>query len=169
MVFRMGNKQFSGPIQLLPIGASSEQAESAMKSLVRNLGGVIPSTGHEKLKLARDAFAWQEYRTSTKNLLCAMGNSLQQVMPEGWSLAQCKPGNLLGPRSADGERIPYLTEEKELVHHPLPSECQTFFIYDFKSQQRRPDFYIDEDFYRLVVSCDEGTEVGGKKHTHTHT
>ena len=160
LVFRIDGTQFAGATQLLPIGASAEQAEEALASLLKSLGGRIPETGHEKLKLARDYMAWREYRTSTKNLLCALSNCLQQSMPSGWTMVNCKPPNPLAPRGVTGERYPYLIQEQNLRHHPLGSDLRSWFVFDHKTNSRRPDFIIDEDFFRLCVSCDEGTEVG---------
>ena len=88
---------------------------------MKSLGGRIPETGHENLKLARDVMAWREYRTSTKNLLCAISNCLQQSMPSGWTMVNCKPPKPLAPQGVTGERYPYLVQEQKLKHHPLGS------------------------------------------------
>ncbi len=143
---------------MLPLGATAEQSESALKSLVKALDGQVPSGGSQGLKLARDAFMWKEYRSSTKQLLCAVANSLRQFMPENWNLSSLKPPNLLAPRSVTGERFMYLKEECD-VRADL-SDLQVAFVYDFKSGMRFPDYYLDESsFYRLVFAADEGTEV----------
>ena len=153
----MGGCQFSGATQLLPLGASPEQCDLALGSLITNLKGQIPTTGHCELKLARNAFAWKEFRTSTKNLLCAIANSLRQYLPDGWSLANCKPHNLLAPMSPTGERVQYLPEELNL--RPELKDMDTFFIHDMKTGVRRPDFFLEETHYKLVFSADEGTEA----------
>ena len=156
-VWRMAGHQFSGVTQLLPFGQASEVAEEALESFLKALGGKVPLTAHEPMKLARDAFAWQQYRTSTKQLLLALGNALQQVMPQSFSFLSAKPSNLLAPRGP-GERYQYLPEE--LVLQNGMAGLSVSFVHDPRSGLRFPDFYLSEDFYRLVFSADEGTEAG---------
>ena len=110
----MGGAQFAGVTQLLPLGVSQDQARAALDSMQRVLNGNLPSKAHESLKLARDAFAWKEYHTSTKFLLCAITNSIKQCMPDGWILNSAKPPNLLAPKSVTGERFEYLSDEMKL-------------------------------------------------------
>lgn len=139
------------------MGASAEQTEAALASLEEALKGQLPSSGHHQLKLARDAFAWKDFRVSTKTLLCAMANSLKQYMPDSWNLSNCKPQNMLAPRGSHGERVKYLPEETCV--RPDNQFEDLFFCHDFKSGLRFPDFYLSEDHYRLVFSADEGTEA----------
>lgn len=140
----------------MPFGVSKEQAAAALESMAKALGGSVP-LAHETLKLNRDAMAWREYRSSTKFLLCALANSLQQCMPDGFSLKRCIPDNILAPSGRDGIRCFYLPEE--LVLAGLPDDCQACFVSHGPTGLRFPDYYVTETFYRLVVSCDEGTEA----------
>lgn len=156
-VWRMSGHQFAGVTQLLPLGISSEQAALALQSLQQALGGKVPTKAHEPLKLARDQFAWREFRTSTKFLLCAVANSLKQMLGEKWSLLSCRPGNLLAPKGTTGERYKFLPEE--LAERADMTGFDCYFIHDHKSGHRFNDFYLTEDFYRLVFSADEGTEA----------
>lgn len=153
----MSGHQFSGVTQLLPLGISADQAALALQSLQQALGGKVPTKAHEPLKLARDQFAWKEFRTSTKFLLCALANSLKQMLGDRWSLASCRPGNLLAPKSTTGERYKFLEEEFAERADMTGFDC--FFVCDHKSGHRFSDFYLSEDFYRLVFSADEGTEA----------
>ncbi len=153
----MQGYQFSGAVQLLPLGASAEQSEAALASLIATLKGQLPSAAHHELKIAREAFAWKDHRVSTKNLLCAMANSLKQYLSDSWTLNSCRPSNLLAPRSVTGERFQYMKEE--LPKHLQSDGIDRFFVYDFRSGMRFPDFYLSEDHFRLVFSADEGTEA----------
>lgn len=157
MVWRLGGHQFTGATQLLPLGASAEQAEAAIESLEQALKGQLPSSGHHQLKLARDAFAWKDFRVSTKTLLCALANALKQYMPESWTLGHCKPQNLLAPRGPNGERVKYLKEETCV--RALGMFADLYFCHDQKTQMRFPDFYLSEDHFRLCFAADEGTEA----------
>lgn len=155
-VWRNSGMQFAGITQLMPFGVSKEQAAAALQSMAKALGGSVP-LAHETLKLSRDSMAWQQYRSSTKFLLRALANSLQQCMPDGFSLKQCIPDNILAPSGSNGTRCFYLPEELALAG--LPDGSRACFVFDSPSGLRFPDFYVKETFYRLVVSCDEGTEV----------
>lgn len=157
VVWRMGGCQFSGATQLLPMGATNDQADAAVKSLVESLKGELPTTGHHELKLARDVWSWKEYRTSTKTLLQSIANALKQYLPESWSLAHCKPKNLLAPKGQYGDRVEYLKEE--LVLRPEMQGMTVHFVHDQKTGMRFPDCYLSEDHYRLVFAADEGTEA----------
>lgn len=155
-VWRMCGRQFAGVTQLLPLGTTQEQATAALQSMVKVLNGQLPQSSHEKLKIARDTWVWREFRSSTKFLLQAIGNSLKQVMPDSFSLMSCKPDNILAPASIRGTRCMYLPEELELK--PELKGFQAAFICD-DNGLRFPDFYVNEDFFRLVMTCDEGTEA----------
>lgn len=141
---------------MLPLGASTEQSEAALASLIAVLKGQLPSAAHHELKIARDTFAWKHYRVSTKNLLSAMANSLKQYLSDSWTLNSCTPSNLLAPAGTTGERFQYMKEE--LPGHLQNDEIQRYFVHDFKTGMRFPDFYVTEDHFRLVFSADEGTE-----------
>lgn len=153
----MSGHQFAGVTQLLPLGISSEQAALALQSLQQAMGGKVPTKAHEPLKIARDQFAWREFRTSTKFLLCALANSLKQMLGEKWSLSNCKPANVLAPKGTTGERYKFLPEECAERADMTGLDC--YFIHDHKSGLRFNDFYLTEDFFRLVFSADEGTEA----------
>ena len=157
-VWRMAGMQFAGVTQLLPMGVSSQQAALALEAFLKVLDGKVPQKGHEALKIAKSNMMWQEYRTSTKNLLCAIANSLKQVLPDSWNLSHAKPPNQLRPRGVAGERFFYLPEE--MVERKDPEHFQCAFVHDFKTGVRAPDLYVSEEFYRLTFSADEGTEVG---------
>ena len=152
----MQGHQFSGATQMLPLGASAEQSAAALASMIRALQGELPKSGHHALKLTRETFAWKEYRVATKNWLCALANSLKQYLPPDWTLAKCRPGNLLAPHSTTGDRVAYLKEE---IPPDLKFVGERFFVIDHKSGMRFPDFYLNEDHFRLVFSADEGTEA----------
>ena len=122
----MSGHQFSGVTQLLPLGISADQAALALQSLQQALGGKVPTKAHEPLKLARDQFAWREFRTSTKFLLCALANSLKQMLGDSWSLAGCRPGNLLAPKSTTGERYKFLEEEFAERADMTGFDCSSF-------------------------------------------
>lgn len=161
MVIRMGSSQFAGTTQLLPLGASSDQAQQALAALAKHLGGKIPVYGHERLKLAREAMVWKEYRASTKNLLAALTNSLMQCMPQGWNLSLLKPSNLLAPCGKHGERHSYLQQEQ--AFRADLAALKLSFVQESGAGLRFPDFYVNEDFYKLVFAADEGTEAGFRK------
>lgn len=156
IVWRMDGFQFAGATQMLPLGASAEQSEETIQSLIESLGGKVPNKG-ERLKLTRETFVWKEYRTSTKQHLCAMVNSLRQFLPQGWNLNMARPGNLLSPKTSTGERCKYLPEEVALIEDK--KDMNIHFIHDYKSGLRFADYYIDESFFKLIFAADEGTEV----------
>lgn len=155
-VWRAQGMQFAGVTQLLPMGASSSQATAALASMEQALKGSFPTAAHENLKLQRDVMAWKEYRSSTKHLVCAIANSLKMSLPDGFTLKWCQPENILAPASSGGQRHMYLAEELALAGKP--SDFQAAFVCSTNGL-RFPDYYISESFFKLVVSCDEGTEV----------
>ena len=83
-VFRIDGTQFAGATQLLPIGASPEQAEAAFSSLMKSLGGRIPETGHVNLKLARARISFVLSATAYNNLCLPDGPWLIASPPILW-------------------------------------------------------------------------------------
>lgn len=156
IVFRSGEIQFSGATQLLPQGISNEQSALALQAFAKVVSGKMPAAA-SRPDLPKDTFAWKEFRTATKMVLCAVANSLQQALPGNWTLASCAPTNPLVPRSIHCDRLPLLTEEKKV--HKLDPALTHHFNYNFQSGSRWPDYYLSEDHFKLVFSADEGTEA----------
>lgn len=141
------------------MGPTVEQSEAAVQSMAKALQGAVPDGGDHSVKIARDTWMWKEYRSSTKQLICALTNSLRQYLPDHWTLASLKPGNLLAPRTSHGERVMFLRCELETVRDDM-NDHQLAFIHDKKSGLRFADWYLDETaFYKLTMCADEGTEV----------
>ena len=166
IVFRIDGHQFTGPTQILPQhgSVSKEQATEAFKKLSETLRmrGEIPSSGHEKVALAPNCFGWREFRTATKHVLSALANALVNSLPGGYTLMNSKPPNALCPAGITGERLRMSEAEKQVFHLGRQSG-DLKFIYNFKTHESFLDYYIHEDFVRLVFSADEGTEAGRAK------
>ena len=109
----MGGKHFSGATQLLnATSLNEEETEAAAASVAKAMDGSLPSTA--KAEVGKDKklhFAWKEFRTPTKMLLSAMANSLQQSLPENWTLLSSKPANVLKPRGPNSERLRFTEKE----------------------------------------------------------
>ena len=160
VVFRMDGCHFAGATQLLPSNTcSQEEAAAAATSLACALQGCLPESAMEHQNMPAGSWKFKEYRTSTKHLLCSLGNCLQQVMPRGWTLNGCRPNNPLLPAGTSSTRMLYDATELELLPSSLPEGSQVHFNWDFDSCKARPDFYTDEQFVRLVWAADEGTEA----------
>ena len=157
VVFRMGGIHFAGATQMVQSNAISKtEAQSACQALADAVGGQLPASAQHKISIGDESWAWQDYRTSTKHLLLALANSLQHAMPAQWTLADCKPGNPLGPAST---RVQYDPSEIVLLNPQPPAASTLFFTWDEDTCQGQPDFYLDENFTRLVFAADEGTEA----------
>lgn len=166
IVFRIDGHQFTGPTQILPQHGSvcKEQAAEAFKKLSETLRthGEIPTTGYQKVTLAPNCFGWREYRTATKNVLSALANALVNSLPGGYTMANSKPPNALCPAGITGERLSMSPSEKKVFHLGGQSG-ELKFIYNFKTHESFLDYYVHEDFARLVFCADEGTEAGRAK------
>lgn len=114
-MFRINGTQFAGPTQILPLGVSHEIAQKALAALQEFLKGGIPAKPVAQLGNTLDAMKWREYRTSTKHLLVGLANSIQQVMPEGWSLQACCPENALVPCPVACSRRKMSLREKDAL------------------------------------------------------
>ena len=151
----MGSHQFAGPTQLLSAsGNSKDQIAEAASSMASAVGLALPSTGTSRVKKDENTFNWKEFRTPTKQVLCGLANSLQQVLPDGFNLRSARPSNLLAPAGPDGKR--YLMTAEEVAMHGF-SEPR-YFTYNEETHECAHDSYLSEDFYRLALSADEGTE-----------
>ena len=166
LIFRINGHHWAGPTQLLPHAStvSGEQASEGLKTFSATLQkeGQIPKNASEKIKLSSRAFVWKEFRVATKNFLSATANSLSKSLPEGFSLKNCQPPNILKGAGITGERMLLIKEEKEsLGMRGVSAPCMC--VYDYKTHERTLDVYLHENFVRLVFAADEGTEVGGLK------
>jgi len=156
MVYRCGDIQFAGATQLLPQGLSKEQSEACLKAFGNAIAGKLPTPGVTK-KLPQGTFAWKEFRTSSKNLLGGIANSLRVALPQGWNLQSCCPQPALVPRGQHSDRIAMINQEKELLG--LDPDMEYFWCYNYNNGTRWPDYYGNEDHYKLVFAADEGTEA----------
>lgn len=154
----MFGKQFAGATQLLPNSISGEEADKALEAFNAALRLQFTQNGATP-KLPKDMFKFKEYRQSTKHLLMAVGNALQQAMPSGWSFQSCKPWQPLVPRSLSTDRIPLLPEEKAFLGlDHLPDDILLHYIHHYGTNERWLDFVTDDAFYKLSFAADEGTE-----------
>eukprot|EP00438_Fugacium_kawagutii_P010553 Skav214550 [mRNA] locus=scaffold410:796296:799952:+ [translate_table: standard] len=153
---------FPAPTQLLPEVGNGTDGLSVLESLGKALAGCIPKP---ECKLVTTPETWNHrlYRASTRNLLLGVANALIQIMPEGWKMNQCVPGNILKPAGSRTrcsllqQEISILSQSKlDLMNRKL------FFVWceDGDKVFRELDFYADpRAFYRLCFAGDEGTEV----------
>ncbi|CAL1135030.1 unnamed protein product [Cladocopium goreaui] len=153
VVFRSNNVQLAAATQLLPQGLSKEQGSAALVAMGDAMGGVVHKPGHTAPKRC---WAWQEFRTSTKNLLMGIANSLKVAMPSDWNLSKTIPVRALVPRSSSVDRIPLIRSEKLMLN--LDPEMEFYCCHNFSNGARWNDWYENEDHYKLVFSADEGTE-----------
>ncbi|CAJ1442941.1 unnamed protein product [Effrenium voratum] len=157
LVLRLDGRHFAGPTQMLPQGPDDNQAAAALVTFTQGLKNAATTPTGSKPVAQTGAFDWKEYRQATKAVLSAMANSLRQCLPNGWSLNKCKPQNILAPRGLGSDRLPLLPEEASMMMIDLPEGAQVFFVYNFKTLEARPDFFLDS--HRLVFAGDEGTEA----------
>ena len=162
MVFRTLGMQFAGATQLLPHGICQEQAAQAMQTFAQAAKAQLQADGGPA-KIPSKSFAWKEYRTKTKNVLVALGNCLQQALPEGFTFQSCCPTNRLLPRTGQAERFKILPQEKQALGlTDFPEDTELHFIYNFQDNGKWLDFIGKSDtesLYKLCFSSDEGTEV----------
>ena len=162
MVFRMAGKQFAGATQLLSAGAcSASEVGDAAESMAAALQGQLPESGTAMVPLPNGCFKWREFRTPTKQLLTGLANCLQQALPPGFTLLSAKPTNPLRPSGPSGQRH-RLTAEEMKVQALSIEDGSRFFNFEPESDESlsgEPAFLRDENFFRLVLSADEGTEA----------
>ena len=164
VVFRMGDKQFAGATQLLSSsGTSSEEATLAASTMAAAVNDSLPASGQARLEIKEGTFKWKEFRTPTKLFLAGLGNSLQQLMPDDFTLKSCCPPEPLLPCGPDGSR--HELTEKEMTVQSLPEAAgRRHFCFDANTSEHRRDFYSGtRDFYHLVLTADEGTEARARK------
>ena len=156
----MGDRQFAGATQLLSSsGTSSEEATEAAKTMAAAVDDLLPESGQANLQLKDGTFKWKEFRTPTKLFLSGLANSLQQVMPDDFTLKSCCPLEPLLPCGPDGSR--HELNEAEMMVQAVPADAgRRFFCFDANTSEARRDFYsASSDFYHLVLTADEGTEA----------
>ena len=154
----MSGHQFAAATQLLTAaGTSRDEAFAAADSMADATKVEMPATGSGQLTVVRGRFGFKEFRTPTKQLLCGLANSLQQGLPDGFSLMSARPKNLLLPRGPDGIRceMSRLEMRAQGFDQDFPPR---FFTYNSETHEARHDSYLEEEFYHLCVSADEGTE-----------
>ena len=160
MVIRLDGAQFALPTQWLPSGLVGEQKSLALASFAKAVERGVDA----KKPLPNNTFDWRDFRQKTKHTLMAVANSLVNSMPDGWTLKRCVPSNLLMPAGITTDRIEMVDEEKVMLNVPKDlRKYKLHFVYDYKTQTRRTDFYSSESFQKLVFSADEGTEAGLNK------
>lgn len=156
----MDGRQFAGSMQMLSAStASASEAADAAKSFGEALQHELPETGRARVEIHKGSFAFKQFRTKTKQMLCAVANSLQQALPTGFTLLQAKPSHELLPCGPHGQRFRLMPQEAEAMGLPEDDKCR-FFVYDFDSHVPRKDFLDNDDFYHLCFAADEGTEAG---------
>ena len=164
VIMRIDGYQFAGPTQLLPYGASKQQAAEALQSLRAFLDGKVPEYKQSAQEVLQSPdFKWLDFRQSTKTLLTGLANALHNVMPTGWSLRSCIPRTVLMPCPIAGTRFKLTETEKCAMN--LPVDLDLHCIFDHKTAARSCDFNLkDPDLFRLCFSADEGTEAGMYSH-----
>lgn len=157
-VWRVQGHHFAGATQMLATGLSPEQSKRALEDMSKALAfnGSLPADGRQKLELPPDSFQWKEFRVATKNARSAVANALQVTMPEPFSLAHTVPPNQLRPAGVTGERLTMLPDERAIFGR---GDKPVKFVYDYKAHTEVPDFYLNEDFWKLVFACDCGAEA----------
>ena len=158
VIFRIEGHQFAAPTQLLPVGATYEQAQQALESLREWLNGSVPVIRKGTTEVLKDPnFKWREYRSSTKTLLVGLANALQQSMYGGFSLQNTVPKNQLKPASVTSTRFKMTDAEKSALQ--IEQKGDFYCVFDHKTHETRCDFILDDmEFWHLVLSGDEGTE-----------
>ena len=157
MVFRMGYCQFAGATQLLSAsGHSSSDVQNAADSMAWAVDGKLPEQGSQVA--SADSFHFRGFRTPTKQLLCGLANSLQQALPQGFTLKSCRPLSPLKPAGPHAMRCRFTPLEMQA--QGLSEDAgERYFTFDPESQTSLHDYYLEENFYHLVLTADEGTEA----------
>lgn len=143
----------------MPCSISPEEEQQALEAFNEALRNQWTQTGSTPV-LPKELFRWKEFRSSTKSLLLAVGNCLQQALPAGWSFSSCKPPKLLVPRSLQTDRLKLLPMEVNYLDlKNIPKDANLHYIHHYGTNERWLDFNDDDSYYKLVFSADEGTEV----------
>ena len=158
VILRLNGYHFAAPTQLLPAGGDPDEAEKSLEAFTEALKVAGGTPKGEKVQVPKGSFTWKEYRSATKAVLAGLSNSLRNCLPAGWSLKHCMPPNFLEPASTGCDRVSLNDLEK--VTFDCPKTMSFFFNYDFRSFKATPQFYLHENFQRLIFSADEGTEAG---------
>ncbi|CAK9061274.1 unnamed protein product [Durusdinium trenchii] len=140
----------------MPVGPDPEECRQAIAAFTEATKCHAQAAEGEKTRLPANSFQWRQYRQATKCLLAAFANSLRHCLPAQWSFKSLLPPNLLEPAGRQGVREKLLDEEAKMFG--VADDRKLFFRYSFDSHEACPDFFIHEDFYRLIFSADEGTE-----------
>ena len=160
LIYRMDGCQFAGATQLLTASSvSKDEAYEAAGSMAAALDGALPDTGSSQVPKPEGTFQWRQFRGPTKQLLCGLANSLQQALPEGWTLKSAVPSTPLRPRGPDAERCHLRPLEME-AEGLTEENGYRYFVFNSETSESSRDWYESEDFYHLVFSADEGTEAG---------
>lgn len=141
----------------MPVGPDPEECRQAIAAFTEATKCHAQAAEGEKTRLPANSFQWRQYRQATKCLLAAFANSLRHCLPAQWSFKSLLPPNLLEPAGRQGVREKLLDEEAKMFG--VADDRKLFFRYSFDSHEACPDFFIHEDFYGLIFSADEGTEV----------
>ena len=157
VVLRLNGHHFAAPTQLLPAGGDPNEVEMALETFTEALKAATDTPQGSKVKIPKGSFDWKEYRQATKAVLAGLANSLRNVFPAGWSLKASMPPNLLQPVARGCDRVALVEAEKEMFGQA--SVLNLSFNYDYNSYQATPQWYLHENFHRLIFSADEGTEA----------
>lgn len=157
MILRLDGHHLAAPTQLLPTGIDPEQNAECLKTFTEALKVAAGTDEGQKVNVPANSFDWKEYRQATKAVLAGLANSLRNCMPPGWSLSSCMPPNQLTASSTGTDRVALVKEEKKMFG--LSVDMEFFYNYDYRSFQSTPQFYLNENFQRLIWSADEGTEA----------
>ncbi|CAL1150545.1 unnamed protein product [Cladocopium goreaui] len=157
VILRLNGRHFSAPTQLLPSGADPEECVDAMKTFTEALKVAAGTPQGENVKVPPGSFSWKSYRQATKATLAGLSNSLRNCLPASWSFTKCLPPNVLSPAALHSDRISMIPLEKQM--YGMDGSKNLFFNYCYKSFKSEPQFYLHENFHRLIFSADEGTEA----------
>ena len=157
VILRLNGRHFSAPTQLLPSGADPEECVDAMKTFTEALKVAAGTPQGENVKVPPGSFSWKSYRQATKATLAGLSNSLRNCLPASWSFTKCLPPNVLSPAALHTDRISMIPLEKQM--YGMDGSKNLFFNYCYKSFKSEPQFYLHENFHRLIFSADEGTEA----------
>eukprot|EP00435_Cladocopium_sp_Y103_P049541 s1312_g15.t1 len=157
VILRLNGRHFAAPTQLLPAGGDPEECVDAMKTFTEALKVAAVTPQGESVKVPSGSFSWKSYRQATKATLAGMSNSLRNCLPGSWNFTKCLPPNVLSPAALHSDRVSMIPLEKKM--YGMDDSKNLFFNYCYKSFKSEPQFYLHENFHRLIFSADEGTEA----------